>query len=162
MLRRMISLGAVMVMMFAISAPVSAGGATTDSWNDPFDSGALVSLDPLTVGLMECDLLKRVEKPDGSSKETISCDLTGVYLMFEDPDGPPSVCFAPECGPPERTFRAPRAGGCDTWQSDWSLLTAGEVIFADRVNQTVTPSGKVNATTWYSADPWTPEKCLGE
>ncbi len=152
----------VMVFALSMATPVSAGGAQTDKWPEPFESGTITNFDPFTIGLMDCDVLRRVELPDGSSKETMSCDLNGIYLLPAD-DGPPSLCVDPECGPPEKALRY-EGGGCDTWMSDWSLLTTGDVVFAERAEVVVTPSGKVHATTWYGPDPLTPEVCeeLGE
>ena len=93
----------------------------------------------------ECDWVQRVEHPDGSSVETQQCVLTEPFEVF------PGT-------PPERAV-VDRSGAC-IWYSDYLLATTGETFYADRVQLTVTPAGRVGVTSFYSPDPTPESECL--
>lgn len=92
----------------------------------------------------ECDYVQRVVEPDGSSVETQQCDLTEPFEAF------PGT-------PPERAV-TDMSGEC-IWFSDYFVATTGEVVYADSVRLTVTPSGKVSVTSFYSPVPIPESEC---
>jgi len=140
----------VSVALFALGviAPAIASGATTDRIEGPFDTVVPTAYADNLIGVelmfAECDFVKRVELPDGSAKETQSCELTDPV-----PDFPGT--------PPDQTFRI-REGAC-SWASDYWGMTDGSLVLADTFSLTVTPSGQVLVTTTYPADPIAPEDC---
>jgi hypothetical protein len=100
----------------------------------------------------DCAFVKRVEYPDGSSKETQSCQTTVPFDILGDE-------FAGEL--PARAFRD-SGGGC-TWFSDyWFNTDEPQDIMASSYSTVVTPSGRMHATSHYAADPLTPEDCSAD
>jgi len=92
----------------------------------------------------ECDVLQRVELPDGSAKETQRCQIVGPFIEF--PGTLPDQAFndsAQEC----------------VWGSDYWRLTDGSGVIASSYHVTVTPSGSVHVTSTYPSDPLTLEDC---
>jgi hypothetical protein len=92
----------------------------------------------------ECDYVQQVVKPDGSSVETQECVLTEPYE--ELPGTPPERAVTDSSGP------------C-IWFSDYVAVTTGETVYADSVRLTVTPSGRVSVTSFYSPVPTPASEC---
>jgi hypothetical protein len=119
-----------------------------------FDSAFAVATADNELGALvmnaHCDLLKRVEFPDGSSKETMSCQVTDAEGWGEFGGTFPSTAFVD-------------SGGECIWFSDYwaNHPTDPQEIYGDSYLQVVTPSGKAHATVWFSADPSTGEDCFG-
>lgn len=127
----------------AVATP--AGGASTDRVG-PFGSVVAVAMpEDFPAGSLmraECSFVQRVERPDGSAKETQVCDLTTEpALMIPENQGVP----------PNRTFID--AGGECTWTSDYWWNKNESEVLADSFRVVVTPSGKVHATSTYPATP---------
>lgn len=139
---RVAVLSVVLALVVGLSASTAVARANVDRIEGPFVTVVPVALadNPAGVELMfaECDFIQRVEKPDGSAVESQHCQLTEPFFDF------PGT-------PPERAFTN-TAGSC-IWFSDYSLLTTGEDVLAESVRLTVTPSGRVNVTTRYPAEP---------
>ena len=135
-------LSVVLALVVGLSASTAVASAVADRVEGPFVTVVPVALadNPVGVELMfaECDFVQRVEKPDGTAVETQHCQLTGPFFDF------PGT-------PPERAFTN-TAGPC-IWFSDYFLQTTGEDVLAESVRLTVTPSGRVSATTMYPAEP---------
>ena len=98
-----------------------------------------------------CDFVKRVEYPDGSAKETMSCQVTNADGFPDDIAG--TI--------PTKAFR--EAGGECIWFSDYwaNHPTDPQEVYGDSYRQVVTPSGRAHATVWYGPDPMTGEDCFG-
>jgi hypothetical protein len=123
------------------AAAATAGGATTDQVRD-IETAFFVDNDQTMIANAVCKFVKRVEKPDGSAKETQNCDVTGLVTF---------PGFSPIGGALPRAFVA-TIDGCE-WVSDYFLNTDGSEVWAESGFSTVTPSGKVNITSFYPADP---------
>jgi len=97
---------------------------------------------------VHCDFLKRVEFPDGSAKETMSCQVTDSEGFPDDIAG----------AIPSRAYKD--SGGECIWFSDyWVNQDEPQIVFGNSYSQVVTPSGKAHATIRYAADPLTEEDC---
>ncbi len=96
-----------------------------------------------TASLMraECAWVQRVELPDGSSTENLSCDLSDEPVMVPEFQG----------SPPTRAFR--HSGGPCEWLSEYWFAKNGTDVFASSFSYVVTPSGKVHARSTYPAEP---------
>ncbi|MBT8241841.1 MAG: hypothetical protein KJN63_11500 [Acidimicrobiia bacterium] len=133
---------ALAALMLSMSATTVSAKANVDRVEGPFETVVPVAFadNPAGVELMfvECDFVQRVTKPDGSAKETQKCHLTRPFFVFPGE-------------PPTRAFNPP-SGAC-LWFSDYMQLKSGEEVWADGVKLTVTPSGRVNVTTTYPAEP---------
>jgi len=138
----------VALLAFGVITPAMASGATTDRVEGPFVTVVATAFadNPIGVELMfaECDFVKRVELPDGSAKETQSCELTGPFVEF--PGTPPDQAFAD------------KAGEC-VWASDYWTQTDGTTVIASSYRLTVAPSGQVQIRSTYAPDPLTLEDC---
>ena len=127
-----------------LAAPASAGGASTDRIDDIETVLAVRFEDDFPLrSLMraDCAFVQRVERPDGSSRETMTCDLSDRPVMIPDFQG----------APPDRAVRY--TGGACMWASDYWTYAAGTAVYADRFTVVVTPSGKVHAESTYRAEP---------
>lgn len=135
--------GLIMTMTPGATAAL-AGGASTDRIED-FGSVVAVALpdDFPVASLMraDCSFVERVQRPDGSAKETLVCDLSDEPVMNPDFQGVP----------PSRAFID--TGGECIWSSDYWWNTNETEVYADSFRVVVTPSGKVHATSTYSAEP---------
>lgn len=152
--RLLATLAGVTTVTALIASPTVASAKATVDRVGPFTTVVPVAFnDPTSdnpdgVALMfaECDFVQRVEKPDGSSVETQHCQLTEPFFVF------PGT-------PPERALTS-TSGEC-TWFSDYFLTTTPEAepLAAEKARLTVTPSGKVNVTTFYPPNPKTEAQC---
>lgn len=146
-MRRSTTLAIAMLMVVLVAAPAAADGASVDTITD-FETVVAVADADNEFGVLlmyaQCDFLVRVELPDGTSKETMSCELTEPFDIF-----PGEV--------PDRAYKD--AGGECIWFSDYWSNTTGDVFYASSYSQLVTPSGKVHATSQYPSDPITDEDC---
>ena len=89
----------------------------------------------------DCSFVVRVERPDGSARETQVCQLNDEPVMIPEFQGvPPSRAFIDQIGP------------C-AWHSDYWFHTNGSDVLADSVRILVTPAGQVVATSTYPATP---------
>lgn len=133
---------ALVAFVVSMSAAMAGASAEVERLEGPFETVVPVAFadNPAGVELMyvECDFVQRLVKPDGSARETQTCHLTDPFDVF--PGEPPTRAFSPP------------SGAC-LWFSDYVLLTAGETVWAESVNLTVTPSGRVNVITTYPAEP---------
>ena len=137
-------LAALMAMAMTLGATAAfAGGASTDRVEN-FGSVVAVALpDNFPVGSLmraDCSFVERVQRPDGSAKETLVCDLSDEPVMVEAFQGEP----------PGRAFID--AGGECIWSSDYWWNTNETEVYADSFRVVVTPSGKVHATSTYPAE----------
>ncbi len=143
MMQKKIATALALVALVVTGVATSASAAAqVDRVDGPFMTVVPVAFadNPAGVELMfaECDFVQRVVKPDGTAVETQHCRLAGPFVEF--PGSPPTQAFNPPPGP------------C-LWFSDYAQLTTGEVVWAESVKLTVTPSGNVNVTTRYPALP---------
>lgn len=137
-----------------ITSSTAASAEASVERTGPFTTVVPVAFDDPTpdnpdgVRLMfaDCDYVQRTENPDGSSVEHQHCQLTEPFVVFPG-------------SPPERAL-ASTSGEC-TWFSDYFLTTTPEAepVTAERARLTVTPSGRVNVTTFYPPDPRTEAEC---
>lgn len=151
-MKRLAILVAVGLLAMVAALPAGAGGATKETIRD-FETVVAVAYADNDFGVLlmfaDCAFLHRVEFPDGSAKETQSCQVTGPFDVFGDE-------FAGEL--PTKAFVD--GGGECIWFSDyWINADPSVEIFATRYKSVVTPSGQVRATSHYAADPLTPEDC---
>ena len=153
--RRVMTLMLAFGLLLAPALPAAAaGGAATDRVEGPIESVVLIGEDPLTIGLMSCDFVNRVEKPDGSATETQSCTIHTTLSDAGDGELVPCADCLPE------TAVVAAVGGCE-WASDYWLTETGVPLFAESVRVVVTPSGNVQATSRYAADPPGLAECFG-
>ena len=151
-MRRILFLVLVATMLAVGVVPASAGGASVDRLEGPFDTSVLVGIDPYISGDAVCDWVQRVERPDGSAKETMQCHLTGVFYIWDWNLFEFLPC--PDCEMPTRAFvDGPLELGCYGWMSDYWWQLDESVVFAERLRVTVTPSGHVSAKSDYPAEP---------
>jgi len=126
------------------AAPVSADQASVDRV-ESFDTVlAVASSDSFPLGSLmraECSFLVRVERPDGSARETQVCTLSDEPVMVPEFQG----------APPDQAFRLD--GGPCTWTSDYWWNVADSPVYADSFSYVVTPAGAVRATSTYPAVP---------
>ena len=158
-MRRVLFLILAATLLSVAAVPASAGGASVDRVDGPFESFMLVDADPdngmFVFNAVMCDWVQRVERPDGSAVETMKCHLTDYYEIWVW-DGPEEGHFeeCEECGPPEKAFvDGPVDMVCGQWMSDYWWQTDMSVVFANSLRATVTPSGNVSVTTKYPAEP---------
>jgi hypothetical protein len=135
---------AAAIMCLAIASPVSAGGATIDRIENIETVLAVATPDNFPLGSLmraDCAWVQRVELPDGSSSETMVCDLSDEPVLIPEFQG----------SPPIRAFH--NSGGACEWHSDYWFAKDGSDVLASSFEYVVTPSGKVHARSWYAADP---------
>jgi hypothetical protein len=127
-----------------IASPVAAGGGSVEIIRD-FDTVLAVArpVDFPVASLMRarCAFVVRVERPDGSARETQVCELSDEPVMIPQFQG----------APPTRAF-IDEAGAC-VWHSDYWAYRDGSDVLASSVRIVVTPSGQVMATSTYPAEP---------
>lgn len=145
---RFFLLASVLALVVALAAPATAGGASTDQVTD-VETALIVSSDDGIYALADCKFVKRVEKPDGSAKETQKCEVTGLFNLADD---------TPFVGELQHAYHE-TFGEC-SWVSDYWIATVGgalaDLVVADGGQSTVTPSGKVTVKSTYPADPIDP------
>ena len=143
--RRMImTLCVGMLVGLALGTQAAAANATNDRIED-FESVVAVRFEddfPIrSLMRADCAFVQRVERPDGSSRETMSCDLSDDPVMIPEFQGVP----------PERAVR--HVEGPCVWISDYWAYKTGATVYAESLRLVVTPAGKVHATSTYPADP---------
>jgi hypothetical protein len=142
--RTIVTFCAAVVVGLALSTPASATNATTDRIED-FESVVAVRFEddfPIrSLMRADCAFVQRVERPGGSSRETMSCDLSDDPVMIPEFQGVP----------PERAVRH-EEGPC-VWISDYWAYKTGATVYAECLRLVVTPAGKVHATSTYPPDP---------
>jgi hypothetical protein len=147
MLRRVVVMFLLAGSSLGVASPVAASGSV-DTIRD-FDSVVAVarSADFPVASLMRvhCTVVVRVERPDGSARETQLCELTDDPVMIPEFQGvPPTQAFIDE------------PGAC-VWSSDYWGYKNGTNVLASSIRIVVTPSGHVMATSTYPAQPLTCE-----
>lgn len=146
MLRRVVVMVLLAGSSLGIASPVAASGGSVDVIRD-FDTVLAVArtADFPVASLMRarCAFVVRVERPDGSARETQVCELSDEPVMIPEFQGaPPTQAFIDE------------AGAC-VWHSDYWAYKDGSDVLASSVRIVVTPSGQVMATSTYPAAPLT-------
>lgn len=146
MLRRVVVMVLLAGSSLGVASPVAAGDGSVDVMRN-FDSVVAVArpADFPVASLMRarCAFVVRVERPDGSARETQVCELSGEPVMIPEFQGaPPTHAFIDEAGP------------C-VWHSDYWAYKDGSDVLASSVRIVVTPSGRVMATSTYPAEPLT-------
>ncbi len=134
---------AVLLSTAFLAAPVAAT-ASVDRIGG-FGSVLAVARPPdFPVGSLmrvDCQLLVRVEAPDGSATETMVCALSDEPVMIPAFQG----------AAPDSAFID--VGGPCIWSSDYWWNVAGSEVYASSFRVVVTPSGKVHARSTYPAQP---------
>lgn len=143
MSRRFAAWASVILCVAAVS-PVAAGGASVDRMEN-IETVLVVAFPenfPIaSIMRADCAWVARVELPDGSSKETMVCDLSDEPVMILEFQG----------SSPERAFH--NSGGPCEWFSDYWFAKDGSDVLASSYRYVVTPSGRVTAHSWYPAEP---------
>lgn len=127
-----------------IALPANAGGAFVDRIDNVDSILAVAFPDNYPVGSImraECAFVQRVQLPDGSATETLSCDLSDEPVMVPELQGSPP------------TSALNYGGGSCEWMSEYWFAKTGATVFAESYRVVVTPAGKVHATSTYPADP---------
>ena len=144
MRRRTLMIAILSLMTLSIASPVTASSGSVDTVRD---FGTVLSVargdDFPVASLMRanCAFVVRVERPDGSARETQVCQLSDEPVMIPEFQGvPPSSAFIDEIG------------AC-AWTSDYWLNLNGTDVLASSVRIVVTPAGQVFATSTYPAIP---------
>ena len=143
--RRLAAVALAVSSIILAATPVSsAEPATVDRIGD-IDTVLAVRFEadfPL-VSLMRanCDWAQFVERPDGSGIETLHCALSSEPVMIPDFQGsPPSSAFI-------------HGGGACLWTSDYWFAKDESIVMAESFSYVVAPSGRVNITAEYPAEP---------
>lgn len=136
------------LMIVSLAAPALAGGATVDRIDGPFETVVPVADadNPEGVELMfaECSFTQWRQLPDGRARETQQCELTEPFFVF--PGEVPDTAY--------NNFADPCKVASDYW-----LQTDGSLVLGDWAHITVTPSGQVQVTITFPAEPLTVEEC---
>lgn len=144
MFKRVALMIVVIALGAALTAPTVAGKASTDriesfgtvlavSFGEDFPLASLMRAD--------CAFVERVERPDGSARETMACDLSDEPVMIPAFQGVP---------PDQAVIYG---GGACIWASDYWWNKADLEVLAASFRVVVTPAGKVHATSTYPAQP---------
>jgi hypothetical protein len=134
------------ILCLLVASPVVARRGSVDRIED-IETVLVVALpDDFPIASImraDCAWVQRVELPDGSSSETMVCELSDEPVMVPEFQG----------SPPSRAFH--NSGGPCEWFSDYWFAKEGTDVLAARYQYVVTPSGKVHARSWYPAEPLT-------
>jgi hypothetical protein len=132
------------LMTLSIASPVTASSGSVDTIRDFATVLAVARGDDFPVASLmraNCAFVVRVERADGSARETQVCQLSDEPVMIPEFQGvPPSSTFIDEIGP------------C-AWHSDYWFNLNGTDVLASNVRIVVTPAGQVFATSTYPAQP---------
>ena len=147
MLKRAVVMVLLVGSSLGAASPVGAAGGGSVQVIRHFDTVLAVArpADFPVASLMRarCAFVVRVERPDGSARETQVCELSDEPVMIPEFQGvPPTHAFIDE------------AGAC-LWHSDYWANRDGSDVMASSVRIVVTPSGQVMATSTYPAEPLT-------
>jgi hypothetical protein len=142
--RRLASVALALSSILLAATPAAAGPATVDRAG-PIDTVLAVRSDDdfPAASLMRatCDSSKFVTRPDGSGIEKLHCSLSSEPVMIPEFQG----------SPPARAFTN-RGGPC-IWTSDYWFAKNGSIVMAASFSYVVTPTGRVNITAEYPAEP---------
>jgi hypothetical protein len=126
------------------SAPAAAGQASVDRIEDFGTVLAVRFGDDFPIASLmraDCEWLIRVERPDGSARETMHCTLSDEPVMVPALQG----------SPPDRAFLF--GGGACLWTSDYWWAVIDAPVYAESFSYVVTPSGSVQVSSTYPAEP---------
>jgi hypothetical protein len=144
MLRRVIVMLLLIGPTLGAASPAVAAGGSVDTIRDFGSVLAVARPADFPVGSLmrvRCAVVVRVERPDGSARETQLCELSDEPVMIPKFQGtPPAKAFIDEVGP------------CQ-WFSDYWFNKNGTDVLASSARVVVTPSGHVLATSTYPAEP---------
>jgi hypothetical protein len=144
MRRRTLMIAMLSLMTLSIASPVTASSGSVDTIRDFATVLAVARGDDFPVASLmraNCAFVVRVERADGSARETQVCQLSDEPVMIPEFQGvPPSSTFIDEIGP------------C-AWHSDYWFYKDGTDVLASSVRIVVTPGGQVLATSTYPAIP---------
>jgi hypothetical protein len=86
-MRRILFLLLAATLLSVAAVPASAGGASVDRLDGPFETGVFTVVDDDTgtyvLNEVTCDWVQRVERPDGSAVETMKCHLGDYYEIWD-------------------------------------------------------------------------------
>jgi hypothetical protein len=143
--RRLASVALAVVSMILVATPVSSAEPATVDRIEDIDSVLAVRFeaDFPVASLMRatCDWAQFVENPDGSGIETLHCTLSSEPVMIPEFQG----------SPPANAFT--HGGGPCRWTSDYWFAKDESIVMAESFSYVVTPSGRVNITAEYPAEP---------
>lgn len=144
MARRFTTFLALSILVLAVASPVAAASSVQRLTNVPTVVAVAFPDNFPVASLMRanCAWLQRVEKPDGSAAETMSCRLT---------TDPPLMRPENQGQPPKSALV--NAGGACIWTSDYWWTVADVPVYASSFRIVVTPAGVVNVTASYPAEP---------
>lgn len=145
MTRRLPILIAIVALALAAAAPAAAGGGSVQRLTNISTVIAVAFPDDFPVASLmraDCDWLQRVQRPNGSAVETMSCRLTTEPPLMrpENQGQPPTTAFVD-------------AGGACVWTSDYWWTVADVPVHASSYRVVVTPSGRVHIKATYPAQP---------
>jgi len=144
MSKRILLMVMVTLMGTSLASPVTATSGSVDTIRDFATVLAVARPDNFPVASLmraDCAWVVRVERPDGSARETQVCELSDEPVMIPAFQGVP----------PSHTF-IDVVGSC-AWFSDYWFNKNGTDVLASSVRIVVTPSGHVLATSTYPAVP---------
>ena len=144
-LRRAAAVALAALSIILAATPVSAAGPATIDRIEDIDSVLAVRFgdDFPVASLMRatCEWAQFVERPDGSGIETLHCELSSEPVMIPEFQGsPPATAFI-------------HGGGPCLWTSDYWFAKDKSIVMAESFSYVVTPSGRINITAEYPAEP---------
>ena len=143
--RRLASVALALSSILLAATPVSSANPATVDRAGPIDTVLAVRADDdFPVGSLmraTCASSKFVTRPDGTGIEKLHCKLSSEPVMIPEFQG----------SPPSRAFTN-RGGPC-VWTSDYWFAKNGSIVMAESFSYVVTPTGRVNITAEYPAEP---------
>ena len=135
---------AALSIILATTSVSAAGPADVDRIEDIDTVLAVRFGDDFPVASLmraTCDWAQFVQRPDGSGVEKLHCQLSSEPVMIPEFQGsPPETAFTHGSGP------------C-LWTSDYWFAKDESIVMAESVSYVVTPSGRINITAEYPAEP---------
>jgi hypothetical protein len=132
------------LLALVVAAPAAGAGASVDRI-EHVETVLVVAFPddwPIaSISRAECAFVQRVEFPDGSSTETMQCQLTDKPVEVPEFQG----------SAPKTAFH--NSGGPCAWFSDYWAARDGTLVIAESFHYVVTPSGRVSAHSSYPAEP---------
>ena len=143
MVRRLTVVAAVLMSLVVV--PTASARSSHVDRIDGIETVLAVALpDNFPVGSLsraDCAFTQIVTRPDGTAMEAMHCQLSDRPVMIPEFQGTaPEVAFHLSGGPCE-------------WVSDYWFAKDGSIVFAERFQTLVTPSGRVLTQAWYPAEP---------